>query len=117
MEEFKREHREEIRYQTWLQYEFAAQWSRLKSYANERDIQIIGDIPIFVNHNSADVWSRPELFEVGSDGKPKMVSGVPTDYFSETGHILGNLLFNWIMIIEHRFSCGIDRLIWKLRLL
>lgn len=109
LEDFKREHLDEIRFQTWLQFEFAAQWSSLKKYANEQDIQIVGDIPIFVNHNSADVWSRPELFEVGWDGTPELISGVPPDYFSKTGQLWGNPLYNWERMEANGFSWWIER--------
>ena len=74
---------------------FCRQWSQLKAYANERDILLIGDIPIFVSGDSADVWAEPRLFQVDSDGFPTVVAGVPPDYFSATGQLWGNPLYDW----------------------
>jgi len=86
---------EHIEYHKFLQYEFCRQWNEVKSYANERDIQIIGDIPIFVPIDSADVWANPKLFQLNNFGNPKAVAGVPPDYFSETGQLWGNPLYDW----------------------
>lgn len=74
---------------------FAVSGSQLKAYANERDILLIGDIPIFVSGDSADVWAEPRLFRVDSDGFPTVVAGVPPDYFSATGQLWGNPLYDW----------------------
>ena len=67
----------------------------VKGYANERDILLIGDIPIFVSGDSADVWAEPRLFQLDSDGFPTVVAGVPPDYFSATGQLWGNPLYDW----------------------
>jgi len=75
----------EVSYQSYLQYQFYRQWSAIKQYANQRNIKIIGDIPIFVAYDSADTWSHPDLFHLDDDGNPLIVAGVPPDYFSETG--------------------------------
>jgi 4-alpha-glucanotransferase len=85
----------EILYEEFLQFLFYKQWFELKEYANENGISIIGDIPIFVSDDSADVWASPELFYVTRDGFPTVVSGVPPDYFSETGQLWGNPLYKW----------------------
>jgi 4-alpha-glucanotransferase len=77
------------------QYLFARQWSALRSHADHRGVRIVGDIPIFVAHDSADVWARRELFRVDADGNPEVVSGVPPDYFSRTGQRWGNPLYRW----------------------
>jgi len=79
----------------FLQYEFFRQWGNIKAYANKAGVQIIGDIPIFVAHDSADCWANPGLFQLNKKGQPKAVAGVPPDYFSETGQLWGNPLYNW----------------------
>ena len=89
------EREDEILYEKFLQWTFCRQWSQLKAYANERDILLIGDIPIFVSGDSADVWAEPRLFQVDSDGFPTVVAGVPPDYFSATGQLWGNPLYDW----------------------
>jgi 4-alpha-glucanotransferase len=80
---------------TFYQFIFFRQWHTLKTYANECGIQIIGDTPIFVAYDSADVWAHPELFYLDEDGKPTVVAGVPPDYFSPTGQLWGNPLYRW----------------------
>ena len=79
----------------FYQFIFFRQWNKLRTYANERGIQIIGDLPIFVANDSADVWSHPELFYMDKAGNPTVVAGVPPDAFSETGQLWGNPLYNW----------------------
>ncbi len=79
----------------FLQFLFFKQWLELKAYANIRGIQIIGDIPIFVAYDSADVWANPDLFFLDEAGKPTAIAGVPPDYFSETGQRWGNPLYRW----------------------
>lgn len=86
---------EGVRFQKFLQYFFFRQWSELKQYANERGISIIGDIPIYVSPDSADVWVHPELFRVNANRQPKFVSGVPADLFNDQGQLWGNPLYNW----------------------
>jgi len=87
----------EIEFCKFVQYEFFRQWANLKAYANAAGVQIIGDIPIFAAHDSADVWANPELFHLDENGLPTAVAGVPPDYFSETGQLWGNPLYNWEM--------------------
>lgn len=106
---FQKEHSEEIKYQTWLQFEFYNQWVNLKTYANERKIRIVGDIPIFVDFNSADVWANSEFFEVDKKGNPQLISGVPPDYFSEKGQLWGNPLYKWNILEKNNFSWWIER--------
>ncbi len=109
LKEFAAEHENEIRHQYWLQFEFYNQWLELKEYANERGVRIIGDIPIFVDHNSADVWANPEFFEVDEKGNRKLVAGVPPDYFSETGQLWGNPLYKWDAMEKDGFSWWVAR--------
>lgn len=100
---------DEIFYQKYLQYEFFKQWLNLKAYANKNGVSLIGDIPIFVAFDSADVWSHPELFLLDSTGHPKEVAGVPPDYFSETGQLWGNPLYDWNSMEKTGFSWWIAR--------
>lgn len=92
---FKALHGEDLMFYQFLQYEFMEQWMRLKAFANERGIQIIGDIPIYVAFDSADSWANPELFQFGEDRMPVKVAGCPPDAFSETGQLWGNPLYDW----------------------
>ena len=93
--EWEEKLKDEIAYQKFLQFEFYKQWGELKAYANEKGIRIIGDMPIFVSIDSADVWANKELFCLDSKGYPTEVAGVPPDYFSATGQLWGNPLYDW----------------------
>lgn len=86
---------EDVNFYQFLQYEFSTQWKKLKSYANQKGIRIIGDIPIYVALDSADTWAHPELFQFDEKGKPVGVAGCPPDAFSETGQLWGNPLYDW----------------------
>ena len=86
---------EKINFWKFCQWCFARQWLQLKNYANERGIRLVGDVPIFVAYQSADVWAHRELFELDESGSPSVVAGVPPDYFSETGQLWGNPLYRW----------------------
>ncbi|MCP5096343.1 MAG: 4-alpha-glucanotransferase [Chloroflexi bacterium] len=94
----------------FLQFLFFKQWFDLKAYANEREIKIIGDIPIFVAYDSADVWSNPKLFYLDEEGEPTVIAGVPPDYFSETGQRWGNPLYRWDKIAETNYAWWAARL-------
>jgi len=85
----------EILFETFVQYVFDRQWAALKRYCNERGVGLIGDLPIFVSHDSADVWAHQELFRLDARGRPLEVSGVPPDYFSRTGQLWGHPLYRW----------------------
>lgn len=87
--------KKQIEYHKFFQFIFYSQWQELKSYAINKDVKIIGDIPIFVSYDSADVWSNPELFDINTNGFPTEVAGVPPDYFSVDGQLWGNPLYNW----------------------
>ena len=95
LEKFAKENREGILFQKFMQYEFVTQWGALKAYANEKGIEIIGDIPIYVAFDSADSWSHPELFQFDENGLPTGVAGCPPDAFSATGQLWGNPLYKW----------------------
>jgi 4-alpha-glucanotransferase len=109
VEKYKSKLADKIRYQEFLQYIFSKQWSELKNYANHNGIKIIGDLPIFVAHDSSDVWIYPELFDLDDEGNPRKVAGVPPDYFSKTGQLWGNPHYNWKRMKEDNF------LWWKKR--
>lgn len=100
---------DEIAAQKYFQWQFARQWQALRRYANARDIAIIGDIPIFVAYDSAEVWSHRELFLLDRRGKPTVVAGVPPDYFSATGQLWGNPHYDWEMMEQRGFSWWIER--------
>ena len=101
---------DDILIEKFIQYVFYYQWKRIKSYAAQRSIQIIGDIPIFVAQDSADVWAHPELFFLKKDGSPKVVAGVPPDYFSEDGQRWGNPLYNWSKHKAEGYTWWIERM-------
>lgn len=101
----------EIFYHKYVQFEFFRQWSHVKQYANERDICIIGDMPIYVAHDSADVWALPHIFHLDPEtGDPSLMAGVPPDYFSETGQLWGNPIYNWEVMQQWGFKWWLQRL-------
>jgi len=101
---------DEIRYHQFGQYLFSRQWKALRERCAELQIGLIGDLPIFVAQDSVDVWARPELFQLDERGHPLVVAGVPPDYFSETGQLWGNPLYQWNAHAEERFAWWIARL-------
>lgn len=103
--------REEIGYWKFLQFKFYEQWEQLKNYVNGLGISIIGDIPIYVALDSADVWTHPELFQLDPDTlTPLRVAGVPPDAFSDDGQLWGNPLYDWDKIEETGFAWWKDRM-------
>lgn len=114
--EYEEKLSDEIHYYMFLQYLFFRQWMKLKQYANEKGIQIIGDIPIFVSLDSADVWGNKSMFQLDSNGYPLAVAGVPPDYFSETGQLWGNPLYDWKEHEKDGFSWWIARVKQQLKL-
>jgi len=102
--------REQIEAQKFYQFLFFKQWGALKRYCNERGISVVGDIPIFVAHDSADVWTHPHLFKLNEDGSPRVVAGVPPDYFSATGQLWGNPLYDWEQMKAEDFRWWIERI-------
>ncbi|MEX2584614.1 MAG: 4-alpha-glucanotransferase [Gemmatimonadota bacterium] len=91
------------------QYLFHRQWRALHEYANDRGIRIIGDLPIFVAHDSADVWANPGIFQLDGNGRPTVVAGVPPDYFSATGQRWGNPLYRWDVLRRRHFDWWVER--------
>lgn len=109
LERAREELAQEIAYHAFLQFLFERQWQRLRAYANEKGIRIVGDVPIFVGHDSADVWSRQDLFYLDERGHPLVIAGVPPDYFSPTGQRWGNPLYRWDRMAEQGFAWWIER--------
>ncbi len=99
----------EVRLHEFLQWVFFEQWAALRAYARERDVRVVGDVAIFVAHDSADVWAHPDLFTLDEKGLPTMVAGVPPDYFSRTGQRWGNPLYRWDVLAESGYAWWIDR--------
>jgi len=108
-------HAEDVGFHAWTQWQFHRAWDALRSYARNLGIGIIGDMPIFVSHDSADVWARPELFSLGEDGQPTVVAGVPPDYFSATGQRWGNPLYRWDVLAADGFKWWVARVRHALR--
>ena len=106
----RKKHSTEIKHSKILQFLFFRQWNSLREDARKRGISLIGDIPIFVAHDSADVWCHPELFFLDAKGNPTVIAGVPPDYFSATGQRWGNPLYRWDIHEKDGFSWWIDRL-------
>jgi len=95
-------------YKYW-QFEFFQQWERLKIYCQQRGVRFMGDIPIYVAHDSADVWAHPDLFYLDDQGSPTVVSGVPPDYFSATGQLWGNPIYRWDLLAANGYKWWIER--------
>ncbi|QCR22799.1 4-alpha-glucanotransferase [Pontibacter sp. SGAir0037] len=101
---------DEIEREQFLQFLFYQQWNRLKYYCTGRDITFIGDMPFYVSHDSADVWSHPQNFKLDEGGMPTAVSGVPPDFFSETGQLWGTPVFDWQELARHNYDWWILRI-------
>ncbi|MBQ8880393.1 MAG: 4-alpha-glucanotransferase [Clostridia bacterium] len=108
--DFCNAHKDDILFWQFTQFVFFKQWNALKDYANRRGIRIMGDMPLYVSDDSSEMWAHPELFQLDSDGFPKDVAGVPPDYFSETGQLWGNPLYNWDKMKEDGYGWWTGRL-------
>ena len=100
---------EPIQSHKYAQFRFFKQWAALKRYCNERNIAVIGDLPIYVAYDSADVWCHPDIFHLDKDRVPTVVAGVPPDYFSKTGQLWGNPLYRWDVLAESGYQWWIER--------
>lgn len=109
MNRARKELTEQIENQKYRQWQFFEQWLSVKKYANERGIRIIGDIPIFVALDSAEVWANPHLFHLDKNFKPTVVTGVPPDFFSATGQLWGHPHYRWELMAEDNFAWWIER--------
>jgi len=103
-------HAERIGFWKFCQWCFFRQWLQLKTYANQRGVQIVGDVPIFIGHHSAEVWSHQALFDLDDDGRPTVVAGVPPDFFSATGQRWGNPLYRWQVHARDGFAWWVERM-------
>jgi 4-alpha-glucanotransferase len=102
-------HAEAVDRYMFYQFVFFRQWTAVREHAHQRGVQIIGDIPIFVAYDSADVWAHPNLFYLDKRGLPTVVAGVPPDYFSETGQLWGNPLYRWSVLKDQEYDWWVDR--------
>lgn len=109
LQQFAARHRRLVEQQIFWQYLFFDQWRALRAYARQKGVRIIGDLPIFVAHDSADVWQRPGLFWLDEEGYPTVVAGVPPDYFSPTGQRWGNPLYRWERHAEEGYAWWLAR--------
>jgi 4-alpha-glucanotransferase len=116
IETYKNTLSKNIYYHKFVQYIFFSQWYELKEYAHKKGIKIIGDIPLYISYDSADAWTHPEIFLFNKNGVPKRVSGVPPDYFSKTGQLWGNPVFNWEYLEQNGFTWWIERVKANLKL-
>ncbi len=113
---FEKNHADQIEKESFIQFVATEQWMRLKEYCHQKGITTIGDIPIYVNDDSIDVWAHPHLFKLGPDKKPSFVAGVPPDYFSETGQRWGNPVYNWEKLHQSKYVWWKDRIRQNLKL-
>lgn len=109
LDRWRRLLQESVHFRRFTQYQFSRQWGVVKRYANERGVRIIGDLPIFVDLDSSDVWSRQDLFHLDARGRPTVVSGVPPDYFSKTGQRWGNPLYRWDVMAREGYGWWVER--------
>ena len=110
LEKAKSELSEDVLFYEFLQYEFFSQWGAMKEYAREKGVSVIGDMPIYLSHDSADVWANPHLFSLDEDMHIKRCAGVPPDYFCADGQKWGNPLYNWDVLEKEGYSLWINRL-------
>lgn len=109
LERAQRDLEVEIQYHQFLQFEFARQWSSLKSFANARGVKLLGDVPMFVAHDGSDVWAHQTIFQLDEHGEPRVVAGVPPDYFSADGQRWGNPLYDWNVLRESGYGWWLSR--------
>ena len=112
LDKFRKEFAIELEIRSALQFAFYEQWRALRRYCSERSIRIVGDVAIFVNHDSADVWTQPDLFRLDENLSPEVVAGVPPDFFSKTGQRWGNPLYRWDVMKARGYQWWIERLRW-----
>jgi 4-alpha-glucanotransferase len=113
--DFEEQHASEVEMQAFFQFIFFRQWCALKDYANQHGVRIVGDIPIFMGFDSADVWANPHLFMLDKDRQPTFVAGVPPDFFSKTGQLWGNPLYEWKEHKKEGYRWWIERVVGTLK--
>ena len=116
LEHYNRELYFDIEFQKYMQFKFNQQWSRLKAYANAKHIQIVGDIPIYVSPDGADVWAHPELFQLDAHNAPTAIAGCPPDAFAKDGQAWGNPLYNWNFHRGTDFAWWVSRMWYSFKL-
>ena len=116
LERARNDFRDPLEREKFLQYLFFKQWLSFKNYCNNQGIKLIGDIPIYVNYDSADVWTHPDLFKLDEEKRPSCVAGVPPDYFCQTGQLWGNPIFRWDVLRQTGYSWWLERISHNLRL-
>lgn len=116
LDQWRRKFSREIQIHKFSQFEFFLQWERLKNHCRRCGIRIMGDVPMYIAHDSADVWARPELFQLDEYGRPTVVAGVPPDYFSATGQLWGNPIYRWDVLARSGYRWWIDRFRASLKL-
>jgi 4-alpha-glucanotransferase len=112
----KKECHDQLEKEKFCQYLFFKQWHSLKAYCQEKGVRLFGDLPIYVSFDSADVWANPGLFKLDKEKRPTFVSGVPPDYFSETGQLWGNPVYRWNVLRKNGFRWWIERMAHHLKL-
>ncbi len=112
LQEAREELATDLQIRSALQFAFYEQWTALRRYCAERAIRVVGDVAIFVNHDSADVWTHPDLFRLDANREPEVVAGVPPDFFSKTGQRWGNPLYRWDVMKQRGYEWWIQRLRW-----
>ena len=109
MAQARAQHAERIAFWKFCQWRFFAQWHKLRAYANSKDVKVVGDAPIFIAYQSAEVWARQDLFDLTPDGRPRVVAGVPPDYFSVTGQRWGNPMYLWAAHAAENYAWWVER--------
>ena len=110
VDRYTRKFKDEIGFWSWIQYKFYEQWEKFRAYVNSKGIKILGDMPIYVAMDSADTWANPEVFWLTEDRQPVCVAGCPPDYFSATGQLWGNPLYNWEYLKSTNYAWWFDRI-------
>lgn len=109
-------HAQDIAFWGFVQWQFEQQWQAVKRYAHSKGVRLVGDLPIFVAHHSADCWARPDLYLLDASGRPRVVAGVPPDFFSDTGQRWGNPLYHWDAMAADGYRWWIERVRRQLHL-
>jgi 4-alpha-glucanotransferase len=116
LEDVKRDYPDALEQEKFLQFLFFRQWLSLKKYCNEKGLKLIGDIPIYVNYDSADAWTHADLFKLDGEKRPSSVAGVPPDYFSQTGQLWGNPIYRWDTLQQTGYRWWFERIGHNLQL-
>jgi 4-alpha-glucanotransferase len=104
------ENAKEIEFISWIQFVFHQQWVEFKQYCHQRHVQLMGDLPFYVSHDSCDVWAHPEIFNIDQSGRPREIAGVPPDYFNVNGQLWGMPVFRWDILKKQRYRWWTDRI-------